>query len=57
MVMGLFEMRITGKAIAKILDRCCLLLLSDLFVFLLIGSSLEPLPRQATSQEIHEHMA
>ena len=46
----------TWEAIAKVLDRRRLFLLSDFLVFLLIGRSLEALPGQATAEEIHENV-
>lgn len=47
----------TWEAITEVLDRSCLLLLSNFFVFLLVGSGLQPLPWESTSQEVHEDVA
>lgn len=47
----------TREAIAQVLDGSRLLLLSNLLVLLLVGSSLEALPRQSTSEEVHENVA
>jgi hypothetical protein len=47
----------TRKAIAEILDRSRLLLLSNLLVLLLVRCSLEALPWQSAAQEVHEDMA
>jgi hypothetical protein len=44
----------TREAVAEILNRGCLLLLADLLVLLLVGSSLQALPWQTASQEVHE---
>jgi hypothetical protein len=38
-------------------DRRRLLLLADLFVFLLVGRGLETLPRQSSAKEVEEDMA
>ena len=47
---------LTWEAIAQILDWRSLLLLSDLLVFLLVCSSLEALPWQPSTQEVHENV-
>ena len=48
--------RHTREAVTEILDRSCLLLLADLLVLLLVGSSLQTLPWQTASQEVHENV-
>ena len=48
---------VTWESIAKILDRGSLLLLSNLFILLLVGRSLETLPGEATSQEVQEDVS
>lgn len=40
----------------KLRDRRRLLLLANLLILLLVCGSLEALPRQATAQEIQEHV-
>lgn len=45
------------EALAQILNRSCLLLLANLLVLLLVGSSLQTLPGQTSSEEVHEDMA
>ena len=47
----------TREALAQILNGSCLLLLSNLLVLLLVGSSLQALPRQTTTEEVHEDVA
>ena len=47
----------TRKALTQVLDGRRLFLLTNLLVLLLVGSSLQPLPWQSTSQEVHENMA
>jgi len=44
-------------AITEVLDRGRLLLLSNLFVLLLVGSSLQSLPWETSTEEVHEHVA
>ena len=44
----------TREAVAEILDGSSLLLLPNLLVLLLVGSSLETLPREAATEEVHE---
>lgn len=46
-----------GETLAEILDDGRLLLLTDLLVLLLIGSCLQSLPGESTSEEIHEDVA
>ncbi len=46
-----------GEAFAEVLDGGGLLLLTNLFVLLLVGSSLETLPRQTATEEVHEDVA
>jgi hypothetical protein len=46
----------TREAVAEVLDRSCLLLLADLLVFLLVGSSLEALPWETATEEVHENV-
>jgi hypothetical protein len=48
--------KLTWEAVAEILDRGRLLLLSNLFVLLLVCRRLQALPRQPTTQEVHEHV-
>lgn len=48
--------RRTRKALAKLLDRRALLLLSDLLVLLLVRRRLEPLPGQTAAEEVHENV-
>lgn len=45
------------ETITEVLDGSRLLLLANLLVLLLVGSSLETLPRQTTAEEVHEHVA
>lgn len=47
---------LTGITITQILDGGCLLLFSNLLVFLLVGRCFETLPRQAASQEVEKDM-
>lgn len=47
----------TGKAFAEFFDGGHLLLLTNLFVLLFVCGCLEALPRQASSEEVHEDMA
>lgn len=47
----------TREAVAEILDGSGLLLLTDLLVLLLVGSSLEALPWESASEEVHENVA
>lgn len=47
----------TWESFTQILDRGGLLLLSNLLILLLVGSSFQALPRQATPEEVHEHMS
>jgi hypothetical protein len=47
----------TREAVAEVLDRSGLLLLANLLVLLLVGSSLEALPWKTTSKEVHENVA
>lgn len=44
----------TRETITQILDGSSLLLLANLLVFLLVGGSLETLPRQTSAQEVHK---
>jgi hypothetical protein len=44
----------TWEAVAEVLDRCRLLLFANLLVLLLVGCSLEALPWETTSKEVHE---
>lgn len=44
----------TRETITQILDGSSLLLLANLLVLLLVGGSLETLPRQTSAQEVHE---
>jgi hypothetical protein len=46
----------TWEAITEILDRGRLLLFPNLFVLLLVCSSLQALPWQTTAEEVHEDM-
>lgn len=46
-----------GEALAEILDGSGLLLLTNLFIFLLVSSSFEALPGEAATQEVHENVA
>lgn len=46
--------KLFGEALAEVLDGGGLLLLTNLFILLLVGSSLETLPRQTTAEEVHE---
>lgn len=48
---------LTREAVAQVLDSSGLLLLSDLLILLLVGSSLQALPWEAAAQEIHKHVA
>jgi hypothetical protein len=48
---------LTREALAEILDGGRLLLLANLLVFLLVGSSLQTLPRQTAAEEVHEDVA
>ena len=43
-----------GESLAKVLDEGSLLLLANLLILLLVSSSLETLPWQATPQKVHE---
>lgn len=52
-----FRPLLTREALAKILNGGCLLLLANLLVFLLVGSSLQALPRQTTTEEVHKDVA
>ncbi len=54
---GEVESKLLGEAFAELLDRGRLLLLANLLVLLLISSSLETLPRQATTQKVHKHVS
>jgi hypothetical protein len=45
---------LTRETLAEILDGGGLLLLANLLVLLLVGSSLQALPRQTTAEEVHE---
>lgn len=45
-----------GEALAEILDGSGLLLLTNLFIFLLVSSSLEALPGETATQEVHENV-
>lgn len=47
----------TRETITQILDRSGLLLLANLLILLLVGSSLQTLPRQTAAKEIHEYVA
>jgi len=49
-------MKLTWATFAELLDRGGLLLFTNLFILLLVVGRLETLPRQASSQKIHEHM-
>jgi len=44
-------------AVTEILDGSGLLLLSNLFVLLLVRGSLQALPGETSTEEVHEHMA
>ena len=46
----------TWETIAEILDGSSLLLLTNLLVLLLVGSSLETLPRESATEEVHENV-
>jgi hypothetical protein len=46
----------TWERLGKLFDRRALLLLADFFVFLLVRSRLETLPRQSSTQKIHENV-
>jgi hypothetical protein len=48
--------QLTRESFAQLLDGRGLLLLSDLLVLLLVGSSLQTLPGKPASQKIHEDM-
>lgn len=48
--------RHTGEAVTQVLDGSGLLLLANLLVLLLVGSSLEALPRESTAQKVHENV-
>jgi len=48
---------LTREALAKILDSGRLFLLADLLVLLLVGSSLQTLPRQTATEEVHKDVA
>ena len=52
-----YHTTLTREPLTQFLDRRRLLLLSNLLVLLLVGSSLEALPRQTTAEEVHEHVA
>lgn len=64
---GIFETKVSnvrqvlgkffGEAFAKVFDCGSLLLLTNLLVLLLVSGSLEALPREAATQEIHEDVA
>ena len=43
-------------AFAQFFYRGCLLLLTDLFVLLLVRRRFETLPRQASTEEVHENV-
>lgn len=45
---------LTRETITQIFNRRRLLLLSNLLVLLLVGGRLEPLPRQTSTQKVHE---
>lgn len=49
-------LKLTREAVAEVLDGSSLLLLSNLLVLLLVGSSLQTLPWKATAQEVHENV-
>lgn len=51
------KFRRTWEAIAQLFDRCGLLFLPDLLVFLLVGGRLQALPGETAAQEIHEDVA
>ena len=46
----------TWKSLAEIFYGSGLLLLTNLLILLLVCSGFEPLPRQSTSQEVHEYV-
>lgn len=46
----------TRKSFAKIFDGCGLFLLSNFLVLLLVGGSLKALPRESSTQEVHENV-
>jgi hypothetical protein len=46
-----------GEALAEILDSSGLLLLTDLLILLLVGSSLQALPGEAATKEVQENVA
>jgi hypothetical protein len=46
-----------GEALAEILDSSGLLLLTNLLVLLLVGSSLQTLPGEAATKEVQENVA
>lgn len=48
------SVRLTWESLAELLDWRALLLLTNLFVFLLVRGSTETLPWEPTTQEIHE---
>ena len=48
---------VNGKALAEDLDGRGHLLLTDLLILLLLGSSLEALPWQRAPQEVQQHIA
>lgn len=56
-ILGRPRSLLTREALAEILDGGCLLLLANLLVFLLVGSSLQALPRQTAAEEVHEDVA
>lgn len=49
--------KLFGESFTEILDGSGLLLLANLLILLLVSSSLEALPRQATTEEVHENVA
>ena len=46
----------TRVSFAQLPDRCTLLLVSDLLVLLFVRGRFETLPREASSQEVHEYV-
>ena len=51
------DTKLFGESVTQLFNRGALLLLTDLFIFLLVRGGFEALPRQASAKEIQKDMA